>query len=84
MMRIRLAVLACGVVCLAVGSAQSAKPIAPDQFEKLQTLIKPGQGEDKWAAIPWQTNLWEARKLAADKGKPILLWEMDGNPLGCT
>ena len=26
----------------------------------------------------------EARRLAAQKGKPILLWEMDGHPLGCT
>ena len=49
-----------------------------------RVFIKPGKGEDKWAAIPWQTNLWEARKQAAEKGKPILLWEMDGHPLGCT
>ena len=33
---------------------------------------------------PWLTELWEARTQAAAKGKPILLWEMDGNPLGCT
>ena len=46
--------------------------------------VKPGKDEDKWANIPWHPNLWEARKLAADKGKPLLLWEMDGNPLGCT
>jgi hypothetical protein len=30
------------------------------------------------------SSLWEARKRAAAEGKPILLWEMDGNPLGCT
>ena len=32
----------------------------------------------------WLTDLWQARKLAARQGKPILLWEMDGHPLGCT
>jgi hypothetical protein len=30
------------------------------------------------------TSLWEARQKAAAAGKPILLWEMDGHPLGCT
>ncbi len=25
----------------------------------------------------------QARKVAAKEGKPILLWEMDGHPLGC-
>jgi hypothetical protein len=30
------------------------------------------------------SSLWEARRKAAAEGKPILLWEMDGHPLGCT
>ncbi|NJS40303.1 MAG: hypothetical protein HC783_16310 [Rhodobacteraceae bacterium] len=45
---------------------------------------EPAKDEDKWATIPWQTDLWQARKTAAEQGKPILLWEMDGHPLGCT
>ena len=65
-------------------TAPAAEPIRPDQFAKLQALIKPDQGEDQWAQIPWVTDLWQARKLAAAQGKPILLWEMDGHPLGCT
>jgi hypothetical protein len=60
-----------------------AEPIAPEHFAKLHALIKPAAGEDKWAEIPWLTSLWEARKKAAAEGKPILLWEMDGHPLGC-
>ena len=51
--------------------------------QHLLAAIKPSEGEDPFATIPWQTNLWEARKLAAKEGKPILLWEMDGHPLGC-
>lgn len=61
----------------------ASEPIGPDQVAKLQALIKPGDNEDRWAGIPWMTDLWEARKKAAAEGKPILLWEMDGNPLGC-
>ena len=36
-----------------------------------------------FAQVPWLTSLWEAREKAAAEGKPILLWEMDGHPLGC-
>ena len=49
----------------------------------LLATIRPSAGEDPFATIPWQTNLWDARKLAAKDGKPLLLWEMDGHPLGC-
>lgn len=61
----------------------AAEPIASGQFDKLRAVIRPQVGEDQWAAISWRTDLWEARKQAAAQGKPILLWEMDGHPLGC-
>ena len=65
-------------------SAVAAEKIRPEQVADLLALIKPGKGEDQWATIPWMTDLWQARQLAARQGKPILLWEMDGHPLGCT
>lgn len=59
-------------------------PALPDaEFHALLTTIRPAAGEDLFADIPWQTSLWDARRLAAKEGKPILLWEMDGHPLGC-
>jgi hypothetical protein len=74
--------LACGLCLATVGLA--AEPIPTDQLDRLISVIKPTADEDKWTNIPWQINLWEARKVAAKEGKPILLWEMDGHPLGCT
>lgn len=68
---------------LALPSARAIEPLRPGQFDKLRTVIKPAATEDKWAQIPWQTDLWEARRKAAAEGKPILLWEMDGHPLVC-
>jgi hypothetical protein len=62
----------------------ASSELTPERFARLQQLIKPKADEDKWATIPWMTNLWQARKRAAAEGKPILLWEMDGHPLGCT
>lgn len=64
--------------------AAAADPVPADQFADLQKVIRPSSSEDRWASIPWRISLWEARKEAARDGKPILLWEMDGHPLGCT
>ena len=58
--------------------------ISSDEFRQIRTLVMPDPVEEKWAQIPWLSSLWEARKQAAAEGKPILLWEMDGHPLGCT
>ena len=63
--------------------ARGAEPIRPEQFAAIHSLIKPKVAEEKWAQIPWLASLWEARQRAAREGKPILLWEMDGHPLGC-
>lgn len=49
----------------------------------VRAAVNPAKGEDLFDEIPWQTSLWDARVLAAKEGKPILLWEMDGHPLGC-
>ena len=67
-----------------VTSAFGSDPISPQQFPKMHALIKPKPDESKWEQIPWLVSLWEARQRAAAEGKPILLWEMDGHPLGCT
>ena len=63
--------------------ARGAEKIDPAKFEAIHSLIKPRAEEEKWANIPWMASLWEARERAAKEGKPILLWEMDGHPLGC-
>jgi hypothetical protein len=80
----RMLVLLAGAGLLGPSRLSAAEPIAPKDFADLHALIKPGSGEEKWARIPWLASLWEARRRAAAEGKPILLWEMDGNPLGCT
>lgn len=61
---------------------QSARP-AGSPLEKRVQEILPTAEEERWLQIPWRTNLSEARRDAAKEGKPILLWVMNGNPLGC-
>ncbi len=52
------------------------------EFEKLHKDLQPPKGE-AWLSIPWKTSLLEARDAATEQKKPILIWSMDGHPLGC-
>jgi hypothetical protein len=78
---IHLLSLSSAVYCSA--AIQAAPPLVEAEVAKLHAAIRPAAGEDPFDSIPWQTNLWSARGQAAAAGKPILLWEMDGHPLGC-
>jgi hypothetical protein len=79
MSRLTRLLIGVGVVALT-----AAEPLTPEQIAKVRELVRPTADEDKWDRIPWQISLTEAREQAARQGKPILLWEMDGHPLGCT
>jgi hypothetical protein len=63
--------------------ARAAAPIPPATLRPTLAAIKARPEELRWAAIPWQTDLWEARRLAHATGKPLFMWAMNGNPLGC-
>jgi hypothetical protein len=76
-----LAVLA---ACLTAHQVLAADPIPPERFSELQALIQPDSNELLWRRIPWQTDVWQARKKAAQEGKPLLLWVGMGHPLGVT
>ena len=62
---------------------QATKPPA-DPFDKLHQLMAPGPNDSQWMQVPWMpsSNIYAARKKAAEEGKPLLLWYMAGEPLG--
>lgn len=62
---------------------EAAAPLTPTTFGHWHAYIKPKPDELRWTAIPWETDLWAARLKAERQGKPIFLWAMNGNPLGC-
>lgn len=55
-----------------------------DNFREVSHFIRPKPDEVRWLDIPWQTDLRDASRLAMETGKPVFLWAMNGNPLGCT
>ncbi len=44
----------------------------------------PTKDEDRWLTIRWRTNLMKARLEAQNLNRPMFLWVMNGNPMGCT
>jgi hypothetical protein len=46
--------------------------------------ILPDGGELAWQQVPWATTFKEGIVAADTAGKPLLLWTMNGHPLGCT
>jgi hypothetical protein len=87
MRHLLFAALAAGLVAVAhlsyIRTTSAAPPLTADTAAKLRAVIRPVDGEDPFDGIPWEINLWDARTKAAAAGKPVLLWEMDGHPLGC-
>ena len=58
-------------------------PLDRAAFDELRALVRPRPEDLRWLQIPWVTDLWEGRRRAAREGRPIFLWAMNGNPLGC-
>jgi len=83
-----LAVVAIGGFTMWPAAAPISATPVPEQMTAermaaLQKVIRPCEGEDAFDKIAWLTTIYDARVKAAKEGKPILLWEMDGHPLGC-
>ena len=77
------------IVCVfaAAGLSQddevdSAEGLAEKEFTQLHAQLHPK--DQTWKSIPWRTSLLDAQRTAVKQQKPILIWAMDGHPLGCT
>ncbi len=61
-----------------------ARELTEARFDALRDSILPGADELRWQEIGWRTSLREALPEASAQGRPVLLWAMNGHPLGCT
>lgn len=55
----------------------------PSIEEKVRALL-PRPEEEAWLSVAWRRDLLAAREEAERVSKPLFLWVMDGDPLGCT
>ena len=50
-------------------------------FKRIQKfVIGPAQ---KWRKIPWVADLWQGVEDSQAQNKPMFIWAMNGDPLGC-
>jgi len=65
-------------------------PVAADiglndeNYEVWRDHISPDSSELAWEQIPWLTTFKDGILAADAAAKPLLLWTMNGHPLGCT
>ena len=66
--------------------AQSRASLVPDEnnLDEWLEFISPSQVERSFEGIGWRAEFWPAVEEARRLGRPILLWTMNGHPLGCT
>ena len=56
-------------------------PITPEEFNTVHSQLCK---REKWETVLWRTDLHEARAASVKEKKPIFIWAMDGQTLGCT
>ena len=63
-----------------------AVPVVPTE-ENLATwtrYLEEAADEQRWREIPWLASFADGLDAAHEQEKPLLLWAMNGHPLGCT
>ena len=59
-------------------------PWPRETVEAWTAHVLPTEEEARWASIPWLSSFSEGLRAARIEGKPLVLWAMNGHPLGCT
>jgi len=73
----------CAQTNLEVISAFEAGFPRQKQFDTIFDFVVPDKHESKWRQIPWIPSLWEGIETAEKANKPMFIWAMNGDPLGC-
>lgn len=55
-----------------------------EAFDRQLAAIVPGEEEVAWRAVPWRAEFRRALVEGDELDKPVLLWAMNGHPLGQT
>ena len=53
-------------------------------FASIIEYVVPSDDELQWRSIPWRPTLLDGLRDGAEERKPVLLWAMNGHPLGTT
>jgi hypothetical protein len=59
-------------------------PLTAASLPAWRAYILPGDEDLAYASLPWHVTFGEGLDAARAEGKPLLMWAMNGHPLGCT
>jgi hypothetical protein len=66
-------------------AAHGHVPVLDDQsFEQWRDYVRPQAKEERHLEIRWRESFYIAINEARKTDQPVLLWAMNGHPLGCT
>jgi len=69
-------------------AAQSSQAGAPQlrrvDLEDWREHLLPDAADLRFARIPWEPTFLDGVRRASEEQRPLLLWLMNGHPLGCT
>jgi hypothetical protein len=72
------------ILALAATGGVRSEELTDANYARWRDYLLPSDTDLAYAAIPWRASYWDAVAEAQDQYKPILLWAMNGHPLGCT
>ena len=54
-----------------------------ERYDQIRDHVLPTMDEERWTEIPWRGTFWDGIQDARQHDRPVLLWAMNGHPLGC-
>jgi len=73
-----------GLVPAQDGAVPTEPALDDAGFATWRDRIRITDAELAWEQLPWYVTYNEGLQRAGVEGKPLLLWVMNGHPLGCT
>ncbi len=86
-MNLRAILLSWSLLALSPLAAEETAPeidLNDQNYQAWRDHILPEATELAWERIPWLTTFKDGIVAASAAEKPLLLWTMNGHPLGCT
>jgi hypothetical protein len=68
----------------AIAALGQVPELNDQSLERWCDYICPQAKEECYLEIPWRESFYIAINEARETDRPILLWTMNGHPLGCT
>lgn len=59
-------------------------PLSEPAWRRLVDWLTPPREDLAWLELGWAPTVAEGVRRAEAEGRPLLLWAMNGHPLGCT